>query len=283
MKAKDKHWIVLFLVLNIWSSADCQSLEETYQLGKTAYVSGDYEQAIAYYNRVLFFDQQQAYTRLIFEDLAESHFELNEYQSSAFFYDLAYNMEYEEPMVKNELLLKRALCYIYLEEYNAALMDLYLIEDSLPIMERQAAILEGMCLYRLEKFDESETAFFNALSESGDSVIVLQNFKELEKINRKSPKKAKIFSMIIPGSGLIYVGDLKNGVSSIVLVGGLASLMVVSSINTSFVNAFLNVFPWYQRYYMGGFQLTERVAKEKLDARRLRQLQKTVNDITTSY
>lgn len=261
-----------------------QSLEQTYELGKVAFRQGDFQQAIAYYSRVLFFDHKQTYTQLIFEDLGSSHFELSEYNSSAFFYDLAYNTKEEDAIAsKNQLLLKRALCYIYLEEYNSALLDLYLVDEPEPTIMRQAALLEGMCLYRLEKFEAAKQAFLNTLVSSGDSVIVTQNFEELGRINRKSPKKAKIFSMILPGSGLMYVGDWKNGVSSLVLVGGLATLMVVSTANTGFMNAFLNVFPWYQRYYMGGFQLTENVAEDKLNARRIRHLQKTIEEITASY
>ena len=276
--------IVLFLAMSLAISCHAQSLEQTYQLGIDAFQQKDYQQAIAYYSRVLFFDREQTYTQLIYEDLASSHFELGEYKPSAFFFDLAYNTEQESEIAsKNELLLKRALCYIYLEEYNSALLDLYLVEQPKSSVKQQAALLEGMCLYRLEKFEQAEKAFRNALVNSSDSVIVTQNFDELERINRKSPKKAKIFSMILPGSGLMYVGDWKNGLSSLVLVGGLATLMVVSTANSGFMNAFLNVFPWYQRYYMGGFQLTENVAEDKLTTRRIRQLQKTVNDITNSY
>lgn len=259
--------------------AQGQNLEQTYQLGKNAYRQGDFQQAIAYYKRVLFFDKEQSYTRLIYEDLARSHFELNEYRPSAFFYDLAYNTAYENKANRNALLLKRALCYIYLQEYNSALLDLYLVEDPQPITARQTALLEGMCLYRLEKFEEAHSAFVAALGDNKDTSVVVQNFRKLEKINRKRPKKAKVFSMIIPGTGLIYVGDWKNGVSSLVLVGGLTTLMVVSTINSGFLNAFLNVFPWYQRYYMGGYKLTEKVAREKLDTRRLELLQDLVNDI----
>ncbi len=275
---------VLFLVMSLSISSRAQSLEQTYQLGENAFQQNDYQQAIAYYSRVLFFDREQAYTQLIFEDLASSHFELGAYKSSAFFFDLAYNTEeVSEIASRNDLLLKRALCYIYLEEYNSALLDLYLVEQPKPSIKRQAALLEGMCLYRLDKFEEAEKAFHHALVSSGDSVIVSQNFEELERINRKSPKKAKIFSMILPGSGLMYVGDWKNGLSSLVLVGGLATLMVVSTANTGFMNAFLNVFPWYQRYYMGGFQLTENVAEDKLSTRRVQHLQKTIHTITDSY
>lgn len=282
MKTKDRNWTVLFLVVSLWSSGQAQSLEVTYQLAKNAYDMGDHEQAIAYYNRVLFFDRQQAYTFLIYEDLAKSHFELTAYQESAFFYDLSYNTE-TKSIRKNELLLKRALCYIYLEEYNSALLDLYLIENPPPEQGRQAALLEGMSLYQLDKFEESRVALAGALMADADTVILERNFEQLARINHKSPKKAKIFSMIIPGTGLLYVGDTKNGLSSLLLVGGLATAMVVSSINAGFFNAFLNVFPWYQRYYMGGYQLTERIATQKLDTRRLQHLQKMVKEITSTY
>lgn len=259
--------------------ARSQNLEQTYALARDAYQKGDYEQAVSYYSRVLFFDREQAYTRLIFEDLAESHFQMEDYRDATFFFDIAYNLEADSQSSRNELLLKRALCYVYLEEYQIALRDIYLLENPDSLTARQASLLEGMCQFRLANFDEARDALSQALEDEGDTVLIVENYRQLEKINRKSPKKAKVFSMIIPGSGLMYVGDWKNGSSSLILVGGLTSLMVISTINTGFVNAFLNIAPWYQRYYMGGFKLTENVAQEKLDTRRLRLLQKMVNDI----
>jgi len=280
MKANKKSWIFLFLANSLAYCTYAQSLSQTYQLGKEAYEQGSYEQAVSYYNRVLYFDKQQEYTQRVFADLAVSHFALEEYERSAYFYDIAYNLESESVATQNELLLKRAMCYIYLESYNQALLDLYLVSNDDPLVYRQAALLEGVCLYRLEKFDEARAAFDRAVPPSSEATIITSKFAQLKKINRKSPTKAKILSILIPGTGLMYVGDWKNGISSFVLVGGLATLMVLSTVNTGLLNAFLNVFPWYQRYFMGGYTLSERVAEEKLDTKRLKLLQKIVNELS---
>jgi tetratricopeptide (TPR) repeat protein len=278
MKVNVKLWMILFFGMNVTGAAS-QNLEQTYQLAQEAYQRDDHQQAISYYQRVLFFDHEQAYTQLIFEKLAESHFQLKSYEESAFFFDIAYNLENGNTSKQNTLLIRRALCYIYLQEYQNALKDLYLLEAPKEATAMQAALLEGMCQFRLNNFDAAQEALNHALKDEGDTVILVNNYRRLDKINRKSPKKAKVFSMIIPGSGLIYVGDWKNGSSSLLLVGGLTTLMVVSTINTGFVNAFLNIFPWYQRYYMGGYKLTEKVAREKLDTRRLKLLQQMIDEI----
>jgi len=72
---------------------------------------------------------------------------------------------------------------------------------------------------------------------------------------------------ILPGSGQFYAGSVKDGINSMLLIGGLyfAALQVVKYY--SFWDGVIALFPWVQRYYLGGMEkakkLTIKKAKEK--------------------
>ena len=85
-------------------------------------------------------------------------------------------------------------------------------------------------------------------------------FKENAKISKFSPKKASYLSMGLPGLGQFYSGDLKNGFSSLGLNAVLLSAFLITVSSSGVLNAVLIIYPWYQRYFIGGFQAARRNA-----------------------
>jgi hypothetical protein len=103
-------------------------------------------------------------------------------------------------------------------------------------------------------FDEKETIKKNKI----DSLFIV-----LESIKGPKPKKARILSTILPGLGQLYAGDIKNGINSFILTGGLIVLGINTAINLTLLDALMTVAPWFQRYYMGGYNRAENIAAEK--------------------
>ena len=88
-------------------------------------------------------------------------------------------------------------------------------------------------------------------------------FVVLESIKGPKPKKARILSTFLPGLGQLYAGDIKNGINSFVLTGVLFVLGINTAINLTLLDALMTVAPWFQRYYMGGYNRAENIAAEK--------------------
>ena len=88
--------------------------------------------------------------------------------------------------------------------------------------------------------------------------------------------------MILPGSGQIYSGDFKNGINSILLTGGLAALGVLMYNQYSLLDAFLAVFPWFFRYYQGGYEKAKNIAHDKRAIRRDKTYKKVLEIVNES-
>ena len=78
--------------------------------------------------------------------------------------------------------------------------------------------------------------------------------KKRENIIEKAPARHVFLSMIFPGAGQFYAGDLKNGFNSLILNAGLLTWFVSYAFTYSTIDAAFTIGPWFYRYYLGGFQ-----------------------------
>ncbi|MCF8363481.1 MAG: hypothetical protein K9G70_12755 [Prolixibacteraceae bacterium] len=75
-------------------------------------------------------------------------------------------------------------------------------------------------------------------------------------------------SGIIPGSGQFVTGEVKAGLNSMLLIGGLYILSVHVINLYSFWDAAIALFPWIQRYYLGGMDHSKDLAESKIRSKR---------------
>ena len=104
----------------------------------------------------------------------------------------------------------------------------------------------------------------------------LEKARKIEKLN---PKFYQTLSYILPGSGQILLGDVKESFNSLLLNGGLAVLFIHTANRLSFFDAVLSVVPWFYRYYAGGAKLTRTLALEKKDKRHRQNLAEIVQAV----
>ncbi|MEL6594116.1 MAG: hypothetical protein AAFQ68_28695, partial [Bacteroidota bacterium] len=100
------------------------------------------------------------------------------------------------------------------------------------------------------------------------SQVVDDIFIQNEKVSRISARKAKILSIILPGLGQFYAGDVKAGINSLGLT---ASLLVIAwqvAIRSTPLDAAFAIVPWFVRYYQGGYERAATMALRKQDRRR---------------
>lgn len=268
---------VLCLILIISSVAvHGQTIDQTLSFANTLFEKKEYSNAVEVYKRVLFFDQNGEYGREIYKNIADCLYNTEKFEDAANYYELAFFSESSDS-VKNEINFLKASCYLILRQYDYAQIELLNLTDSLYSgQSRKRDYYEGMVYFAKDEFAASEKSFKSQVS---DTTIIHKLFRKNDRISRISPKKAKILSMIIPGLGQFYVGDIKNGLNSMILTGGLFYLGIRAGLNNSFWEAGISTLPWFQRYYTGGFTKAEKIAQTKIKERRYKVYNQLLDEL----
>lgn len=256
--------ITSFLFLSIGLRA--QDLKQTLSFADAQREMGNHDVAAKAYKRIIFF-QTEEFRENVFARLADTYLDIAEFKNAAKYYDLAYAYERNDSL-KNEFTLKKSFCRLVEQEYSYALLELFSLEDNLPEeQQNRKNFYLGISYFGTGDFENSETYFQKCLAEEDKKAELSKLFEKNAKI-RINPKTAKTLSIILPGLGQFYAGDIKNGLNSMILTGGLIALGIYSATQFTIFDAAISILPWYQRYYVGGFKKAEIIAQNKLDKKR---------------
>lgn len=271
---------VLFLILITNSIVSFgQGLEQTFSFANVLYEQNSYQNAVEAYKRVLYFDSSGLYSKKVFPKVANCLFQLGKYQESAEYYDLAYFND-EDSTLKDSYVLKKVTCFLLMKQYDYAELELLNLAENLPVsLQTDKLFNEAILRFAKQEYDASERIFKTLVS---DTTKIDLLFEKNQKVSKISPKKAKIMSMIMPGLGQLYVGDIKNGLNSFILSGGLFALGIRSGIVNSPLDAAISVLPWFQRYYQGGFKKAEQIAIAKIQEKRYVIYNQLLDEVETA-
>ncbi len=270
-----KQVICLILIFNAFS-ARAQDIEQTFQYANGLFAGREFENAVEVYKRVLFFDESGEYGPRIYKNIADCLYETEKYEEASGYYELAYASEFTDSL-KNEINFRKASCYLILRQYEYAQIELLNLTDSLyDGQTRKKNYYEGMMYFAQSDFKSSEDSFKKLVS---DTTEVHRLFRQNDRISKISPKKARILSMIMPGLGQFYVGDIKNGLNSFLLTGGLFYLGIRTGVRNTFMDAVVSVVPWVQRYYIGGFNKAGVIAEAKIRERRYKVYNRLLDEV----
>jgi tetratricopeptide (TPR) repeat protein len=243
-----------------------QDIDETFEFGNNQRKAGNYDNAIEAYRKVLFFDSSGVYSFKASVNLSVCYLEEDEFNKSQYYTDLAYAL-CDNDSIKNELIFQKAANFIEYEYYDQALIELLNLDRlTSEYFENKKNFYLGVVYFQKKNFNSSNEHFNNCI----DTIYIAEKqklshlFSEINHVYRRyNPKFAWTLSLIIPGLGQIYCGDIKSGLNSLILTGALGFLFINTAINYTLLDAFISVGPWYQRYYQGGFQNAERAAIQR--------------------
>jgi tetratricopeptide (TPR) repeat protein len=239
-----------------------QSTGEALEFAKSQIKEGNYELANKALHRVLFFDTEFSHPEAV-ELIAESYYMVSDYLNARYYFALA-SVQSDNDSLKAEFAFKKVLCNLNLEEFQDAKIELLSFEGELTAQQNWSYnLLSGITAFNLEEYDEARK-YLVMCTDTANHQIVNRHFDEIHKLERRyNPRTARILSIVLPGSGQFYAGDYKNGINSIALVTGLAAAAATLAVSITFIDAAIVVFPWFQRYYMGGFQRASNIALDK--------------------
>jgi tetratricopeptide (TPR) repeat protein len=228
----------------------------------------NYRPALKEYQRYLFFSDDQ--NANIYYNIGNCYRNLHHYDRAIEFYDKAF-FSFQIDSLKYSALYKKIECYIRTNEFGLALAELLMIEDT---TDRDNYYLRqfylGVCYYGMVDFTNAEKYFINSIDQKfePERKKIAEIFKRKKRFYRPNPSAAWKYSMIMPGLGQFYSGDFRNGANSLVLTGTLAYIGITIALNQSIGDAIISVFPWFYRYYEGGYLRAETIAIEKRSEKR---------------
>lgn len=273
---KPVRYLTLIIISISYFNGRAQDIQSTFRFANQLYENAEYSNAIEVYKRILFFDEDGTYGPKVYRNIADCLYLTENFSESANYYELAYFVEPDDS-IKTDIVLQKASCYLLDKDYLSAQEELFVLENDIsPSQKLTGQFYEAMLSFALEDFEQSER-IFKEIAE--DSLAVHEIFRTNDKVSKFSPKKAKTLSIIFPGLGQFYAGDIKNGINSMLLTSALFYLGVRSAINTSFLDAAVSVIPWFQRYYTGGFNKAETIAIAKKQQRRYAVFNRLLDEV----
>lgn len=264
---------LFFLIINLIASfaVSAQSVSDIVKFADNQFEQENYAIASKEYNRALFFGSENS--DIISLQIAHCYQQLSEYELSSNFYDKAYRLSTNDS-IKAEAILGKTFCLILEKKFILAMNELFNIPENItPQQKIQYHFLNGISSYGIHDDSTSYNEFLKVLqlsSISAEETTALQSeFQKVHRYDKRyNPNRAYIMSGIIPGSGQLSSGAIKDGVNSFLLVGGLFLISVRMIGLYSFWDTVISILPWIQRYYMGGMDKAEGLAISKIEEKR---------------
>ncbi len=246
-----------------------QSIKESKEYAEHQYQIGNYNNCIAAYRRIIFFEPDQQNSE-IYRNLSHCYFNLNDFYKSHYFNQMAYSVENNDS-IKTEIGLQNVFIYLLQKEFNYALSELFALpEPGSENLIKKYNFYKGVIYFQLNKFEEAQQ--FLKLSLINEDEIVQHRLDSLfhknKKISRKKPLLARYMCVFIPGSGQLYAGYPIDALNSMTISGAFLYLYIYTIRSYSFVDGILAVLPWFERYYFGGMDNAEELTIKKINQKR---------------
>ncbi|GAB3521059.1 tetratricopeptide repeat protein [Emticicia fontis] len=276
-----RYFKILFLFFPFLVQA--QDLKQTFDFANELYEKKDYAGAANTYRRVIFFDKKEEFRKLCYKNIADCLYATQNFEEAADYYELAFYQQ-KTDSTKTEVLLRKLSCFLITGNFEYGEVELVNIPDNLtPEQQRRKTFYSAILHFSTEKYAESKKEFL-ALVDS-NNVAAKQTIEELfvknDKISRLNPKKAKVLSILMPGLGQFYAGDVKNGFNSFLLTGGIVTWGILAAIGSPApLDIFITMVPWFQRYYMGGYKKAEVIAENQKKKRRSKVYNKILDEVS---
>jgi len=260
-----------------------QDTQKILEFANSQYDKQNYQLALKEYQRVLFYTQNYTDTFLLLK-IANAFNYTNNPEKAIAFYDIAYNLV-SDTTIMNEITFTKAQLYIKNKQAYFALAELLTFNNLKNTNQTKLYNFYcGICYFTLENYNKAYLHFSECLSKT--DTLLLHQLTKL--YNKKSsffypnPNTAKILSMAFPGMGQLYSGDYKNSINSFLLTTSLLTLGINISIKYKPLDAFLAIFPWFQRYHQGGFTHAKEIAIYQRNLNRSKTFNKTIEILNKS-
>lgn len=256
-----KYFLFTFFYFLLCSPTRSQSanIESIINFGDSLFLNGNYIRALNEFRRAYFFAEIELKSRLG-NRIGDCYLVLNDFKMARSFYDsVAVYSENDRQRLNCEF--QKILCFMKEKNFGYALIRLNDLEVKDEIqLQRRKNLYQGICYFGIGQYDASNQHLLNSIPKT-DTLRRLQLqhlFEDQNILKRPNSHVAVMLSLIIPGTGQFYAGDIKNGLNSILLLSGIVYLgTIVSS------SGLVLIVPIFCRYYIGGIVHAKQIADSK--------------------
>jgi tetratricopeptide (TPR) repeat protein len=227
------------------------------------YQSGNYQSAVREYQRAILFCEGSSKPYLQ-RQAGLCFFSLNDFDRARQFLLEASNA-FPDDSMKMECLFTAISCSIQQGKFFTALKELSLIpETNRDFFNRKKFFYSGICYWSTNRYETAFDSFRQCLpGNNQDKILRLQSIETaFQKPANPNPRLAFLLSLL-PGAGQIYAGDVKGGISSLLICSALVATGYVSMVTLKSNIFLLYLIPWIQRYYVGGMIYARDLAEQR--------------------
>lgn len=236
----------IFWIFITVGSLQAQGIEQTIHLAEVAFEESRYNEAVSYYQRVIFFDQDGKYDSLTIEGLAWSSYLSGDYDLAAKYFRALSRVEGATSAEVMEI-----LSLIKQGSFLDAKRSVLALRPRDDAESLNKLVLISLIDFQLGNHEQAQRNFsrLNEMQQMSYSEEVYQQVKKLEK---KTKVKAILLSAFIPGAGQVYSRHYKEGFNSMVTITAFGTFYILTIHNYGLAAGLISVLPWFQRYYVGG-------------------------------
>jgi tetratricopeptide (TPR) repeat protein len=225
--------------------------------------NGNYQIALKEYERVLYFDKKNEFNEL-YSKIASIFFHMLDFENAYKYYDYGLRVETDDS-IKFELILKKTLCKFRQDKYLEALYELLdLPDNTIELLRAKKNLYLGICCFGLNNYEDSRKYFTALLDSTGIAQInsLLNKFYRYN--NKFKSGKVELMSMLLPGLGQFYTGNILDGLNSFILLSVIGIYSLVTAINYGIIDGILMLSSWFYRYYSGGYTNASKLSEKKI-------------------
>ncbi|MCU0474352.1 MAG: hypothetical protein MUC93_13490 [Bacteroidales bacterium] len=245
------------------SFAKTQDIHQIKEFSDEQFNKGNYQLSLKEYQRVLLFNDEKEYNEL-YSKIASIYYQMSDFDLASKYYDFALRVENNDSL-RFELALKKTLCDFNKNNYLEALSELYDLPDpASDFLQKRKDLYMGICYFGLNDFQNSSENFSKLLDSTGMTKIN-NLFLDFNRFSKKfRPEKVELMSIILPGLGQVYTGEIFSGLNSFFLITGITFYAMVTAVNYTYFDGLLVLSSWFYRYYSGGYTNASTMAVNKI-------------------
>lgn len=257
-KWSKKLWVTYSILLLSFVSYS-QTLVQAKAIADSAFTRAHFKLAAKTYERVAFFEGETVNFTTYYK-LGLCQQALGNIPLALKSFDRAYFLA-QTNAKKNEVNFAKIQLLLTQKDFNTALLELFGLIPVDSAQARRKNFLLSVGYFAQQKYEQAEVAFTEALgAQYASQLTPLLRDKRL---TRPNPQTAKILSILIPGFGQMYAGDVEAGVNALLLASAIiGSGVYIAQLYTP-IDAAVSIIPWYLRYYIGGYAKAEEIAIRK--------------------
>ncbi|MBK8701588.1 MAG: hypothetical protein IPN29_19375 [Saprospiraceae bacterium] len=260
---KVKTILTFITVISLFLPGRAQDLTANYQLAEQLFFHKLYDNALKEYLRVYYRDSTNLYAGAC-KKIAQCFLLRGDEKNAIRYLDIYF---FKLPYLhaeRNEVRYQKQKIFLLEKNYNKALVEILQVnKKSEPDLDRYF-FMTGVNYLFADQYDKARSQFLKLRYAARiDTIQLNQSLKKLAKNQKKKPGLARWMSAVIPGSGQMVNGEIKDGLNSLGLFSAFAALYIDLIPDLGFGDATLTVGPWLIRYYLGGLGNAVRAAQNK--------------------